>query len=164
MGKWDVEAGFPLGCRGRGFVFRAGEGSGRPWTGSWGSGLCCRQGQGLWVPLVSHHGSGGHLEPSAAAASTLPSQWHLLSFSPPFSLYFCRHCISTAAKIHLLRHILPGVRKSCRFTASTLGWARAVGVKRFLYAYALPFLFFWITLFYLVSYLQKNKGFESIEC
>lgn len=49
-------------------------------------------------PLLSYHGSGGHLEPSAAGASTLLSQWHRLSFSPPFFLYFSRHCMSTAAK------------------------------------------------------------------
>lgn len=52
----------------------------------------------------SFHGPGGHLEPSAAAASTLPSQWHLLPFSPPFSLYFSRRCVSTAAKILLLQY------------------------------------------------------------
>lgn len=64
-----------------------------------GSGVGVSPGAGTMGFLLSHHGSGGHLEPRAAAASTLPSQWHLLSFSSPFSLYFSRHCVSSAAKI-----------------------------------------------------------------
>lgn len=58
--------------------------------------------------------------------------------------------------------ILPGLRESCRCTASTLRWASIIVGKRFLYGYALPILLN-NTFLNLVLHLQKNKGFESIE-
>ena len=70
---------FPSGLQGRGsFIFGAGEGSSRWWTGSWGGRPGCWQGQELRDPRLLPHGSGGRLAPIATPATSLPSQWRCL--------------------------------------------------------------------------------------
>lgn len=86
------------------------------WRGQWqiidrvlGRGVGLPPGAGTVRPLLLYHSSGGHLEPSAAAASTLPSQWHLLS---PFSLYFFQTlCVYCCQNPHTPAHFAWGKEK-----------------------------------------------------
>lgn len=141
-----MEGVFPQGCRRRGsLVLGSGEGSGRLRTGSRGGRPGCCQGAGAMGPPPPAprlwRTTGTHCCSCHVLALSVTLSFYL--FFPPISLYFSRHCMSTAAKIPLLQQILLGGKKKPQvYCQHSVVSKQSRHKKAFIYISVLSILFF----------------------